>query len=375
MHIIDTLSYVCSLTKMMKLYQFEFFLFLLIIVNTTLSSSFPTLSQFAKPLEYIKKTTEAADYIWDKKIKKLVEDLKDKNLKNIKPSLPSQLPKYKGVDQIKQYLSDFGYLEQSGPFNNTLDQETVLALKTYQRYFNIQQDTLSEILQHIALPRCGVPDRILKYNLTNDISFPKGNQWFPKGTKNLTYGFDPRNKIPLDMTNVFRTALTQWSNTTRVLNFTETKSYDDANIKIGFYNITDDDGINDVAVGFTFIVLDSTNVKSGFITLDATKYWALPTEHRGFDLETAAMHQIGHLLGLEHSSDNKSIMYPTILPSHQKNVQITDSDNLAIQKLYSSSTKANANSDDSSGCFKLFGSSSSLLISLSIVFAFVALLN
>lgn len=361
---------------MMKLYQFEFFLFLLlIIVNTTLSSSFPFSPKLVKPLEYIKKVKEAADYIWDKKIKDLVEDLKDQKLDNIKPSLPSQLPKLKGLDQIKQYLSDFGYLEQSGPFNNTLDQETYLAIVTYQQYFNIQQATFSKIFQHIALPRCGVPDRISKYNLTNDVSFPKGNQWFPKGTKNLTYGFDPRNKIPLDMTNVFRTALTQWSNTTRVLNFTETKSYDDADIKIRFYNITDDDGINDVAVGFTFIVLDSANVKSGFITLDATKYWALPTEHGGFDLETAAMHQIGHLLGLEHSSDNMSIMYPTILPSQQRKVQITDSDNIAIQKLYSNSTKANANSDGSSGCFKLFGSSSSLFISLSIVFAFVALLN
>jgi len=352
----------------MKLYQFKFLLFLLlIIVNTTLSISFPPFSpQFVKPLEKFKKGLEAADFLWDKVIKDKFEDSKEETLDKIKPSPPLQLPKHvQGLDQIKQYLYDFGYLEQSGPFNNTPDQETISAIKAYQKYFNIQAN---QIAAHITLPRCGVPDINLKYDFTNDISFPKG-------TKNLTYGFAPGNEIPLDMTNVFRKALTRWSNTTRVLNFTETKSFDDADIKIVFYNMTNDDGIYDVVVGGTLIKLDSANVKSGLIILDITKHWVLPTEDGEFDLETAAMHQIGHLLGLEHSSDNKSVMYPTILPSQQRKVQITDSDNLAIQKLYSSSTKANANLDDSSGCFKLFGSSSSLFISLSIVFAFVPLLN
>nr|AFK37859.1 unknown [Medicago truncatula] len=226
---------------MMKLYQFEFLLFLLlIIVNTTLSISFSTLSQFTKPLEKFDKVinSEGSDIAWDKFVMdplkdKVMESEAKKMVENIKPSPPSQLLKYKGLDQIKQYLQNFGYLEQSGPFNNTLDQETVLALKTYQRYFNIYagQDSLRKILQHIALPRCGVPDMNFTYDSTNDISYPKGNQWFPKGTKNLTYGFAPKNEIPLNVTNVFRKALTRWSQTTRVLNFTETTSYDDADIK------------------------------------------------------------------------------------------------------------------------------------------------
>jgi hypothetical protein len=130
------------------------------------------------------------------------------------------------------------------------------------------------------------------------------------------------SKIPLDAIKVFRNALTRWSTTTKILNFTET-SYDDANIKIGFYIY--DDGVEDVVVGDTFISLQlNSSVKSGVIRLDASKYWVLPTYNQTwswqdgeFDFETVVMHQIGHLLGLDHSFEEDSIMYPNILPSKQ----------------------------------------------------------
>ncbi|PNX66121.1 metalloendoproteinase 1-like protein, partial [Trifolium pratense] len=182
-------------------------------------------------------------------------------------SLPQGLEtEIDGLYLIKEYLRDFGYLQQPGPFDNKTNKETTSAIEIYQQNFNLQAkgNLNDETLQQILLPRCGVPDINFEYNLsgTNTISWPKGNKWFPKGKKNLTYGFAPENKLPPIVTKVFRNAFMRWSTTTKVLNFTEVTSYDDANIKIGFY--INNEVVQDVVLGDTVISLQPySSVKSG----------------------------------------------------------------------------------------------------------------
>ncbi|XP_058772350.1 metalloendoproteinase 1-like [Vicia villosa] len=365
------------MTNTMKSHLFEllFFLLLFILNTSTLSAHIPRFSPSVGKQLRNKIKGQPNHYTW----KNTLDKFKELPRPDAQPA-----KEIKGLSEIKQFLYDFGYLQQPGPFNDILDQTTILALKIYQRYFNLQVtgDLNNETLQQISLPRCGVPDKNFKYGFTDtvNVSWPKGNTWFPFGTRNLTYGFLPESKIPLNSTQVMRNALTRWSRTTNVLNFTET-AYNVADIKIGFYIYNDE--VADVVIGSSVISKQlNSNVTSGVISLEASKYWVLPDDNSTWswkdgeiDLETAVMHQIGHILGLDHSYDDESIMYPTILPSQQRKVQITDSDNKAIQQLYSNVTKDNNTSSGYVGRFTLFGSSYGFVISLSLGFAFMAMLN
>ncbi|KAK7407294.1 hypothetical protein VNO78_09091 [Psophocarpus tetragonolobus] len=248
------------------------------------------------------------------------------------------------LSMMKDYLSNYGYIQSSGPYNGSLDEETIVGIKTYQKYFNLQVTgkVTRQTLEQMSFLRCGVPDINIDYNLTEDnTTWPKaGKRWFPKG-KNITYGFLPESQLPANATKVFRDSFTRWARATGVLNLKEATTYNNADIKIGFYNFTFLE-IDKEVYGFSVISLDrNSDKKTGEILLDGSKYWLLPSENYSLlswedgilDLESAAMHQIGHLLGLDHSNDTDSVMYPYIFPSHQRkvNLSISDRDNIRDQ--------------------------------------------
>ncbi|KAJ0043131.1 hypothetical protein Pint_19415 [Pistacia integerrima] len=57
---------------------------------------------------------------------------------------------------------------------------------------------------------------------------------------------------------------------------------------------------------------------------DSDENWSVGATHGAFDLETLALHEIGHLLGLHHSSIEDAIMAPTFSPGRAKGLHGDD---------------------------------------------------
>ncbi|TEA26162.1 hypothetical protein DBR06_SOUSAS8510045, partial [Sousa chinensis] len=54
----------------------------------------------------------------------------------------------------------------------------------------------------------------------------------------------------------------------------------------------------------------------------------------GVNFLYTATHELGHSLGLDHSSDPNAVMYPTYGEGNYKNFKLSQDDINGIQKLY-----------------------------------------
>ncbi|KAK2636261.1 hypothetical protein Ddye_031053 [Dipteronia dyeriana] len=180
-------------------------------------------------------------------------------------------------------------------FTGTFDDTLVATIKSYQKFYNIEQtgqlDTKT-IAQKI-LPRC-------------------------------------RNRDVGDQTS---------SSSPR-----PSKSYNDADIKIAFYSGDHGDGgpfdgpLGQLAHAF--------EPPAGMFHFDGDENWEmegqllkLPSRVvTAVDLESVAVREIGHLLGLGHSTDKESVMYATI-PTLARKVLLKRDDIAGIQSIYEANTK------------------------------------
>lgn len=127
------------------------------------------------------------------------------------------------------------------------------------------------------------------------------------------------------------------------LTFSEVSSPLFADIIIGFY--TGDHGDGEPFDGPLGTLAHAFSPTAGIFHLDGDEEWTAAKEDKAssalfssttaIDLESIAVHEIGHLLGLGHSSVEGAIMYPSIAAGSRK-VQLTNDDVLGIQSLYGS---------------------------------------
>lgn len=95
-----------------------------------------------------------------------------------------------------------------------------------------------------------------------------------------------------------------------------------SDITIGFESGDHGDGYPFDGVGG--VVAHAFSPSDGRFHLDADESWANGVVSGSFDLETVALHEIGHLLGLQHSSIEGAIMWPQVPEGASKGLHADD---------------------------------------------------
>ncbi|KAK3223219.1 hypothetical protein Dsin_010244 [Dipteronia sinensis] len=276
--------------------------------------------------------------------------------------------KVDGLARVKKYFQNFGYITESPlNFTDAFDDMLESAIKTYQKNFNLEPTGQldNKTIQQILRPRCGNPDIVngtttmnsghpeshntsLFHSVAHYSFFPGRPRW-PSNRRTLSYAFLPDNQLTDNVKAVFGRAFSRWSTVTQ-LNFTQSESYRTADIRIAF--ASGDHGDGEPFDGVLGTLAHAFSPPSGFFHLDNDENWVIEgvtnplTTMSAVDLESVAVHEIGHLLGLGHSSVEESIMFPTISSGTRK-VELASDDIEGIQTLYGSNPNFNGTTSPS----------------------------
>jgi hypothetical protein len=232
------------------------------------------------------------------------------------------------VDELHAYLSRFGWLRlpdqapvvaahdqlpeaEPGYF----DEPTEAALTEFQRFYRLPVTGRlnGETLALIQRRRCGVPDRAPVHRAGPAEFVAAGTKW-----SDLSLGYNlSRSTADLsdgDVSAALYYAYRSWCLVARIV---VQQVSANADIDVRFETGDHGDGWPFDGAGDTRNVLahgfyppsTSSTAIAGDLHFDDDETWTRDLPPTGTDLDTVALHEAGHTLGLDHSATTSAVMY------------------------------------------------------------------
>ncbi|MFE7760058.1 matrixin family metalloprotease [Streptomyces sp. NPDC057438] len=239
----------------------------------------------------------------------------------------------RGLGRVQGFLNRFGYLTDEYS-ENRVDDPTSRALERFQEFNGLPAtgDFDERTRAAMTQPRCAMLD------MEDGVAFAARCAW---GHRDLTFTFDTGTDDagPGQEFDAVRSALQTWSASVPVT-FAEVTSAQDPDIVIGWRSADDPDHsmVGGVLAHADFppgcgVVTNGSTPKP--VHFDDTEHtWSIGAVADCFDVETVALHELGHILGLGHSSVLGAVMAPLVAANMTKRDLVQDDINGALS-LYS----------------------------------------
>ncbi|GER27101.1 matrix metalloproteinase [Striga asiatica] len=243
---------------------------------------------------------------------------------SIKNDSPSLKPLNKVTQNQKRHEIITYPNDKKGKHKNIFDDSLESSPNEYQKVYGVGISVTgisdSDLVTKILKPQCGTldlskPNNDIQFHTISRYSFHQGNPKWRKET--LSYAFDWN--VPNAAKPPLESALKEWQSSTH-FKFYPVKNFSRADIKLSFMSGDHGDGHPFPGGGLAH----SFPPPDGRVHFDLHQNWSWARKRDAYDVKSVGLHELGHILGLSHSTIFKAIMYPVIYPREKKGLHVDD---------------------------------------------------
>ncbi|XP_060754058.1 matrilysin-like [Neoarius graeffei] len=229
-----------------------------------------------------------------------------------------------------KYIERF-YSFQTGPPGHRKRSQPYFSSKLtgMQSFFGLNQTGIldTETLAVMKTPRCGVPD-------IQEYVYNRGNRW-KKNVISYRIGKYTNDLPRRTVDSLIGAALDVWAKASPLSFFRSSSQQADIMVEFGS-KYHGDNYPFDGPKGTLAHAFDPGEGIGGDVHFDDDENWT--ADSRGFNLYLVAAHEFGHALGLKHSQNPQSLMYPTYRNRRTQNM-LSSEDIMNINALYGRSVQ------------------------------------